>query len=39
MDLYVPTLKGLQSIDENMTKGSYIVFDEGIKNCGRKGTQ
>ena len=31
MDLYVPTLKGLQSIDENMTKGSYIVFDEGHK--------
>tara|TARA_B100001248_G_C27399780_1_gene469174 strand:+ start:95 stop:826 length:732 start_codon:yes stop_codon:yes gene_type:complete len=32
MDLYQPTIKGLQSIDKNMTIGSLIVFDEGNKN-------
>ena len=31
MDLYLPTLKGLQAIDKNMSKGSFIVFDEGNK--------
>jgi hypothetical protein len=31
MDLYLPTLKGLQAIDKNMNKGSYIVFDQGTK--------
>ena len=31
MDLYLPTLKGLESIDKNMSKGAYIVFDEGYK--------
>ena len=31
MDLYLPTLKGLQAIDKNMNKGSYIVFDQGKK--------
>ena len=31
MDLYLPTLKALKSIDNNMSKGSYMVFDEGHK--------
>lgn len=31
MDLYLPTLKGLEAIDGNMSKGSYIVFDQGHK--------
>jgi hypothetical protein len=31
MDLYLPTLKGLQAIDKNMSKGGFIVFDEGYK--------
>lgn len=31
MDLYLPTIKGLHSIDKNMVKGGYIVFDEGNK--------
>ena len=31
MDLYLPTLKALKSIDNNMSKGSFMVFDEGNK--------
>jgi len=31
MDLYLPTLKALEAIDGNMSKGSYIVFDQGHK--------
>ena len=31
MDLYLPTLKGLQAIDKNMSKGGFIVLDEGRK--------
>ena len=31
MDLYLPTLKGLQAIDKNMSKGGFIVFDQGYK--------
>ena len=31
MDLYLPTLKALKSIDNNMSKGSFMVFDEGHK--------
>ena len=31
MDLYLPTLKGLEAIDGNMSKGSYVVFDQGHK--------
>lgn len=31
MDLYLPTLKALVAIDQNMSKGSYIVFDQGHK--------
>ena len=31
MDLYLPTLKGLQAIDKNISKGGFIVFDEGCK--------
>ena len=31
MDLYLPTLQGLRSIDNNIVKGGYIVFDEGDK--------
>lgn len=31
MDLFLPTLKGLEAIDGNMSKGSYIVFDQGHK--------
>jgi hypothetical protein len=29
MDLYEPTLQALKSIDQNMTKGGLIVFDQG----------
>ncbi len=32
MDLYEPTLCALKAIDQNMSLGSYIVFDEGNKN-------
>ena len=31
MDLYLPTLKGLEAIHKNMSKGGLIVFDEGNK--------
>ena len=31
MDLYLPTLKGLEAIHKNMSKGGIIVFDEGNK--------
>ena len=31
MDLYEPTIKGLEAINKNMTVGSFIVFDEGHK--------
>jgi len=31
MDLYLPTIQGLRSIDKNIVKGGYIVFDEGDK--------
>ena len=29
MDLYVPTLRALESIDRNISVGGIIVFDEG----------
>jgi hypothetical protein len=31
MDLYLPTIKALEALDKNMSKGSFIVFDEGSK--------
>jgi len=31
MDLYLPTLRALEAIDQNMSVGAYIVFDEGDK--------
>ena len=31
MDLYMPTIKALQAIEENVVKGGYIVFDQGNK--------
>lgn len=31
MDLYLPTIKALNSISGNISKGGYIVFDEGLK--------
>jgi hypothetical protein len=31
MDLYLPTIQGLCTIDNNVVKGGYIVFDEGDK--------
>ena len=31
MDLYLPTLRALEAIDQNMSVGAYIVFDEGNK--------
>ena len=31
MDLYLPTIKGLRAIDENIIKGRYMVFDQGDK--------
>jgi hypothetical protein len=31
MDLYLPTIQGLRSIDNNIVKGGYIVFDQGDK--------
>jgi len=31
MDLYLPTIKALNAIDKNMSKGGFIVFDEGAK--------
>lgn len=31
MDLYLPTIKALNAIDKNISKGGYIVFDEGAK--------
>ncbi len=31
MDLYMPTIKGLEAIDKHIPKGGLIVFDEGFK--------
>ena len=31
MDLYLPTIKALNAIDNNISKGGYIVFDQGAK--------
>ena len=31
MDLFLPTLRGLEAIHKNMSKGGIIVFDEGNK--------
>lgn len=31
MDLYLPTIKALNAIDNNISKGGYIVFDQGTK--------
>ena len=31
MDIYLPTLKALNAIDNNIVKGGYIVFDQGNK--------
>jgi len=31
LDLYLPTLKALNSINKNMSVGSFIVFDQGSK--------
>tara|TARA_Y100000310_G_C20560918_1_gene753022 strand:- start:429 stop:1106 length:678 start_codon:yes stop_codon:yes gene_type:complete len=31
MDLYLPTLVALRAIDKSMSKGGYIVFDQGNK--------
>jgi len=31
LDLYLPTLRALNSINKNMSIGSYLVFDQGCK--------
>ena len=31
LDLYLPTLKALNSINKNMSVGSFMVFDQGSK--------
>jgi hypothetical protein len=30
MDLYLPTIKGLNAISKNMNKNSLIIFDQGL---------
>ena len=36
MDLYEPTINALNSIDKHVSKGGYIIFDEGLKRIGQK---
>ena len=31
MDLYEPTLKALNVLNQHISKDGYIVFDEGLK--------
>jgi hypothetical protein len=37
MDLYEPTINALYSIDSHISKGGYIVFDEGLKKNWSEG--
>jgi hypothetical protein len=37
MDLYLPTIKSLRAIDQNIIKGGYIVFDQGDKKLWSEG--
>ena len=37
MDLYEPTIKALNSIDSHVSKGGYIIFDEGLKKDWSEG--
>lgn len=32
MDLYLPTIRGLEAISNNISKNGYIVFDQGANN-------
>ena len=32
MDLYLPNIRGLEAISNNISKNGYIVFDQGAKN-------
>jgi len=37
MDLYEPTINALNSIDKHVSKGGYIIFDEGLKKDWSEG--
>ena len=37
MDLYEPTMNALNSIDKHVSKGGYIIFDEGLKKDWSEG--
>tara|TARA_Y100000992_G_C21197441_1_gene458658 strand:+ start:129 stop:812 length:684 start_codon:yes stop_codon:yes gene_type:complete len=37
MDLYEPTMSALNSIDNHVSKGGYIIFDEGLKKDWSEG--
>ena len=37
MDLYTPTLKALNSLDDHISKGGYMIFDEGLKKNWSEG--
>ena len=37
MDLYDPTLKALNALDDHITKGGYLIFDEGLKRDWSEG--
>ena len=37
MDLYEPTLKALNVLNQHISKDGYIVFDEGLKKNWSEG--
>ena len=37
MDLYDPTMNALNSIHNHVSKGGYIIFDEGLKKDWSEG--
>ena len=37
MDLYEPTINALNSIEKHVSKGGYIIFDEGLKKDWSEG--